>query len=290
MVDITWSHPDGRIALWHLDDAGGVVVKEHKTAPGMALVNVTEGAALWRYPDGGIKLWHLDGDGNRLLYFEKKKGPYDGWRAVNCTRTGGDALTWLGSLLWHHTDGRISLWKIDANLDVDRLGYKESGPYQGWTPIQLEGDNLLWQRGDGRISYWRLTPEGTNGGYTEHGPHDGWSAIGCTRIAGTSERRILWRHRDGGVSYWAVTRDGEMAKNSLHPAGYAEYAPGGNWRAIGCGHDRILWHDPVGRRISVWRMGQDLRMIDSRIYPAHTSPRAADLAPDRDWQPVSIGV
>ncbi|MEZ4450508.1 MAG: hypothetical protein R3B09_13595 [Nannocystaceae bacterium] len=289
MVNIAWSHPDGRIAQWWLDDAGGVVVKEHRSLPGLRLINTTDRAILWRYPDGGVALWELDGDGNRLRYFEKKKGPYDGWRAVQCTRTGGDATTWRGSLLWHHTDGRISLWWIDPLFNEGQHGYKESGPYIGWTPLFLSGQNLLWQRGDGRISYWKLNDEGTNGGYTEHGPFPGWSLVGCTQI-GTVERRILWRHGDGRISYWAVTSNGELAKSAPHSAGYAEHAAGPSWTVIGCAHDRILWHDPVNRRISVWRMGLDLQRVDSRVYPAHTTPRADDLGPDTGWLPVSIGL
>jgi hypothetical protein len=115
---------------------------------------------------------------------------------------GPDGFT---RILWRGTDGRISLWKLNASLDhVSDVQY---GPYPGYDPIALTvGPSnytyVLWRHTSGSISLWRVDSNLNFVNYQEFGPYSGWTPQGLG--SGNGELRVIWRHTTGQLSVWDV--------------------------------------------------------------------------------------
>src|SRR5664279_1828996 len=83
---------------------------------------------------------------------------FQGVVSAQTSGVGNDGYT---RILWRGTDGSISMWKLDAN--VNYVTYHAYGPYDGYTPIALTtaGNNysyVLWRNTDGSISLWEVDP------------------------------------------------------------------------------------------------------------------------------------
>ena len=130
---------------------------------------------------------------------------------------GPDGFT---RMMWRGTDGRISLWKLDAGLlHVADVQY---GPYPGYQPIAITvGSNnntyVLWAHTNGKIALWRVDNNLTGVTFQEFGSYDGWRAQGLG--SGGGQLRVIWRYTTGQVSVWAVD------PSSLAGLGSREHGP-----------------------------------------------------------------
>jgi hypothetical protein len=77
----------------------------------------------------------------------KEHGPFGGWMPL---------IRADGRILWRRADGRISLWRVDAQ--GNQVNFKEHGPFGGWTPLNCANNNVLWRHDDGQFrSGWSMT-------------------------------------------------------------------------------------------------------------------------------------
>jgi hypothetical protein len=119
---------------------------------------------------------------------------------------GGDGFTrnfWLG------TDGRISVWKLDRNLNF--VTSHDYGPYAGYSPIALtvapnNNAYVLWRYSDGSISLWLLDPNLNFVTAHQYGPYTGYAAIGLSSDT-TNNFRVVWRYTDGTLIVWSVDQN-----------------------------------------------------------------------------------
>jgi hypothetical protein len=140
---------------------------------------------------------------------------------------GGDGYT---RLLWRGTNGSISLWELDPNLNF--VTYHEYGPFALWWPIALITAHnnytyILWRYYDGSISLWLVDP---NLNYvTDHiyGPYPGWVAkdLSVDTNGSTNGLRVIWRYYDGSVNVWWVDQNLNFVKNDIYGP-YFGYYPG----------------------------------------------------------------
>ena len=88
---------------------------------------------------------------------------------------GSDGLTRLG---WLGTDGRLSLWRLDATLEFQL--YHEYGPYPGYTAESLSIDptnnslRVLWKHTTGVLSVWTVDANLAFVRFHEYGPFFGY--------------------------------------------------------------------------------------------------------------------
>jgi hypothetical protein len=122
---------------------------------------------------------------------------------------GGDGYTRFS---WRATDDRISVWKLDQNLNP--VLSHEYGPYPGWVVrgITVAHNNntcVLWRYSDGSISLWLLDANLIFVTSHAYGPYAGWSAVGLgvTTDGTTSNYRVIWRNTNGSVSVWSVDQN-----------------------------------------------------------------------------------
>src|ERR1700730_15124418 len=119
---------------------------------------------------------------------------------------GGDGYT---RNFWYGTDCRISVWKLDPNLNF--VTSHDYGPYTGWCPIALTvaHDNntyVLWRYYDNSISLWLLDPNLNYLNSHVYGPYAGFTAIGLSPYTDgtTNNFRVVWRYTDSSISVWTV--------------------------------------------------------------------------------------
>jgi hypothetical protein len=87
-------------------------------------------------------------------------GPYPGYDPIAIT-VGSSNNTYV---LWRHTSGSISLWKVDGNLNL--ISYQTYGPYTGWRADSLSSGNgelrLIWRYTTGDVSVWDVDAASLN--------------------------------------------------------------------------------------------------------------------------------
>lgn len=131
---------------------------------------------------------------------------------------GGDGYT---RVLWRGTDGSISLWKLDGNLNyVTSHAY---GPYIGWTPLAITTGpdsytRVLWRATDGTVSLWLVDPNLNYISGKTYGPFYGWLAESIS-IDQADRLRLIWRETNGEVSVWML----DPNLNYLTSAAYGPY-------------------------------------------------------------------
>jgi len=133
---------------------------------------------LWRGTDGRIALWKLDA--NLVKVAEQQYGPYPGFEPIALTivpvSTGIGIEEDITYVLWTNTDGSISLWKVDSNLNW--VTSKVSGPFAGWTAQGLSSGNgelrMIWRHTTGAVSVWIVDPNTLAAFAREHGPFFGF--------------------------------------------------------------------------------------------------------------------
>lgn len=152
-------------------------------------------------------------------------------------------------ILWSHTSGSVSLWSV--NPDGSMRTNPAYGPYDGWSPVNVENNHILWRHTDGTISLWTVNNDGDLVTYTQNGPYDGWTAINY------ANNRILWRHTSGQISYWLVDDVGNLQS-------YVAHGPYAGWTAVGQANNRILWRHDSGA-ISVWVVDDNGNYLSSTL-------------------------
>jgi hypothetical protein len=124
---------------------------------------------------------------------------------ISSAQTSGVGPDGFTRILWRGTDGRISLWKLNAALQhVSDIQY---GPYAGWDPIAMTvGTNnntyVLWRYTDNSISLWRLDSNLNLVTSQTYGPYAGWKPQGLG--SGGGQLRVIWRYTVGQLSVWSV--------------------------------------------------------------------------------------
>ena len=127
-------------------------------------------------------------------------------------------------VLWTRTDGRISIWVLDAALNG--VLAREHGPVFGWLPqgIGVGSDGrtrVLWKSTDGRISVWVLDAALNVVLYREHGPFLGWTPQTLS-VGNDGRTRVLWKNTDGHISVWLLDA-------ALNVVLYREHGPFAGW-------------------------------------------------------------
>jgi V8-like Glu-specific endopeptidase len=159
---------------------------------------------------------------------------------------------------WRHTDGRVALWRVEANGRVSAtISY---GPLAGWTPVSMSGNRLLWTHTDGRASVWRLNDNGSVANTKDYGPFTGWTVVNY------SDERLLWRHSNGQASLWRLDGQGNVQ-------GSTTYGPFAGWTVLSYANNRLLWRDGTNKA-SFWVLGDGGNVI-----------RSAELGPLAGWAP-----
>jgi hypothetical protein len=116
-------------------------------------------------------------------------------------------------LLWKGTDGRVSLWKLDANLNYATS--KEYGPYTYWHPIGItvarnNTTYLTWKYYDGSVSIWALDTNLNLINSHVYGPYAGWTPKDLsveTTTTNTSGFRLHWKYYDGTETVWQLDQN-----------------------------------------------------------------------------------
>jgi hypothetical protein len=130
---------------------------------------------------------------------------------------GGDANT---RVLWKGTDSRISLWKLDPNLNfVTAQGY---GPYNGWVPVAITTANnnntyVLWRRTDGVITVW-LVDANLNFQFSKsYGPYFGWTVESISvDTNGHDWCRLIWKETQGTISVWSLNENLDLVTSAVY--------------------------------------------------------------------------
>ena len=159
---LLWNHPDGRVMLWNVSEAGALVslggygpytdagdagVPGNTALWNAVAVQVSaDGDAhlLWDHPDGRVMVWDVDSSYNIAAL--TGYGPYTDapagnslWHAIGLALTP----TNLPYVLWGNPDGRSVLWNVGANGTINYSGIFESSSDsagQLWQPTALSGN------------------------------------------------------------------------------------------------------------------------------------------------------
>ena len=163
-------------------------------------------------------------------------------------------------LIWTHTSGQVSMWRLDAS--DNRVGCRNYGPYSGWTAKLYHRNSdgtgrLIWAHTTGQVSIWTMDAWDNRVKSTNYGPYSGWTAIAYDENAdGTG--RLLWTHTSGQVSIWRL----DSSDNRL---GCSNHGPYSGWRARlynsnADGTARLLWEHTTG-----WVSHWELDSLDNRV-------------------------
>ena len=250
---------------------------------------------LWDNSDGRMAFWGVDANGS--LTGLTGYGPYsyaaDGpgvWHA-NALATGPDGTSYV---LWNAPDGRVALWRLDAQgVLQDLAGY---GPYtddgQGaWsaTAVSVGPDgnpHVLWNNTDGRVALWTVASDFTftlagYGPYTDDG-QGAWSATALS-TGPDGVCHILWNNTDNRVALWDVNPDFTFTLG-----GYGPYdddsqpnAAQNKWAgtALSVGPDglqHVLWGNTDGRA-AFWDVQPDFGYTLLGGYGPLTDPETGGL-------------
>ena len=144
-------------------------------------------------------------------------------------QTSGVGTDGYTRLLWRATNGSVSVWKVDSNLN-----YTDShiyGPYDGWTPLSLAVSSnnrtyLLWRNTSGQAAVWWLDQNLGFGNSVNTDPYYGWIPETLSvSTASPYDVRVVWKNPNGSVSVWALNADLTYL-NSRAFGPYFGYDPG----------------------------------------------------------------
>jgi len=139
---------------------------------------------------------------------------------------GGDNFT---RLLWRATNGSISLYKIDTNLNV--VSNRSYGSYEGWLAVAItvtanNNTYVLWRNTNGAILLWLLDVNLNFVNSIGSGPFPGWIGEHLSAdTGGTSNVRLTWRHSGGEYAVWLVLPNLSVA-SSVGYGPFFGYLPG----------------------------------------------------------------
>jgi hypothetical protein len=147
--------------------------------------------------------------------------------AIGSAQTSGVGSDGITRLMWRGTDGSISLWKLDQNMNF--LSYKVFGPVNEWTPVALTvgSDNntyLLWRSTNGAGAIWRIDPNGNATYGPQYGPYPSWIPESLSISEdGRNNLRVIWKATNGSLSLWDVDHA------TLQLQSYKAYGPYFGW-------------------------------------------------------------
>jgi len=127
---------------------------------------------------------------------------------VLSAQTSGVGCDGYTRFMWRGTDSRISLWRVDGNLN-NSFGI-QYGPYDGWVPVALtvlcnNYTYVMWKYTDGSISLWKVDPNLNYVTSRVYGPYAGWIPESLSPDqAYPGYFRVLWRETQGAISIWGV--------------------------------------------------------------------------------------
>ena len=230
--EVLWSHSDGRIMQWEVDELGSY--QSHITATNAQRETTFE---VDLDGDGVIGIRPLETNGNYILgssgnlYYivdanansisltrgGAQTGPnsYNGWSATQVEEGANSGF----EVLWSHSDGRIMQWEVDElgsyqshitatnaqrettfEVDLDGDGVI------GIRPLETNGNYILGSSGnlyyivDANANSISLT---RGGAQTGPNSYNGWSATQVEEGA-NSGFEVLWSHSDGRIMQWGV--------------------------------------------------------------------------------------
>jgi len=151
---------------------------------------------------------------------------HPGKLSAQTSGVGNDGYT---RVLWRATNGSVSVWKVDANLNyTDSHTY---GPYDGWTPLSLAVSSnnrtyLLWRNTSGQAALWWLDQNLGFGDSANTDPYYAWIPETLSvSTASPYDLRLVWKNTNGGLSVWALNADLTYL-NSKTFGPYFGYDPG----------------------------------------------------------------
>ena len=172
--------------------------------------------------------------------------------------------------LWHHVDGRVSLWLMDGTSRISSRLLRNGRPSAPGSRIVGTHDfdmdqnvDILWQRTDGLLQVWLMNGENfLRSELIAPAPSlkQAWHVAGLGDFDRDLHADILLRHREGYLLIWYM-RGKQFLRQSLLQNGEAIPL---KWRVIGVadinkdGTADILWQNP-GSAIVVWFMTHSLR-------------------------------
>jgi len=220
-------------------------------------------------------------------------GPFAGWTARGIAPSANNE----SRLLWSHTDGRVSLWILTPNGQIDVARSKEEGPFpnavgQPLRAIDLaEAANRRWcllLTDDTGVAEVIVKDEniqtGGNVNLRTYGPYAGWTPVA---VAASPDQtfRLLWRNANGRASLWRLDNFGNPTGPGSTIEGN-EFGPFAGWSPIdvsvgGDGNSRLLWANTNGAA-SVWVVSPLGAFLTGREYGPYAgwAPRTLSTGSD----------
>jgi hypothetical protein len=130
---------------------------------------------------------------------------------------GGDGFT---RLLWRGTNGSISLWKLDGNLN--EMGVHVYGPFPDYDPIAITAaansyTYVLWRNTDNSISLWGVYPALNLAFYKAYGPYPCFIAETLSADTnGNSTLRLVWRNTNGQADVWFLDNNLNYIRSQVY--------------------------------------------------------------------------
>ena len=171
--------------------------------------------------------------------------------------------------LFHHLDGRVSLWLMDGTNRIGSLLLRNGRPAALGSRIVATHDfdmdrnvDILWQRRDGSLQIWFMNAENfLRSQLIAPAPSlKGWQVAGLGDFDRDLHADILLRHREGYLVIWYM-RGKQFLRQSLLQNGVAVPL---KWRVVGVadvnsdGVSDVLWQNPASA-IVVWFMAHSSR-------------------------------
>ncbi len=251
---VLWSNGTlGHAELWALDQNGNPVPgssKFYDGSPGRQSVSYDRHLSgthlLWTHTDGRASIWTLNRWDERGTYTIHRPGA--GWKASSYQadpNNGWNSYVHRFYLLWAHTDGRASLWFLDANGNRvasndpnDRDLFDCGVDFEATSYKRLSDGTarLLCTHVSGWASLWTLDGDGKKVAerfYYGGGPD--WEASGYEPLKGGSAH-LLWTRQHTTRTPIGTTIEGEAKIYVLDAAGNQQFSRGpyyihGDWIA-----------------------------------------------------------
>ncbi|APV50822.1 hypothetical protein BWI17_14665 [Betaproteobacteria bacterium GR16-43] len=254
--DLTWSHPDGRHALWLVDGLSVLATGEVSApAAGVSITGIADfdgdGRAdlLFQHPNGEISLSLVSG--TLATAASTLVSNHDGWHVAAAGDLDGDGRA---DVVLQNADGRVFAW---TRILAGGVGSYILDAGTGWVVSHLadfDGDGLddiLFRHPDGRHAIWLMdgkTPKSQaqilNAG--------GWTAMHALDLNGDGTADILWQHADGTIAAW-------LMNGTSMASGATLIGPGSGWSVTHTGDfdgdgksDLLFTHDDG--RVAIYLM------------------------------------
>lgn len=178
---------------------------------------------MWRGTDSHISLWKLDASNAINFLTSREFGPFYGWQPIAVTTANNNN----SYVLWRHTNGAISLWLVNSNLDY--VTSRAYGPYDGWIAESVSVETIggvnkdrfrvIWRNTNGEVSIWIVDANLNLVNSRGYGPY-----FGYTPSAGAS---TSVRKSDTAADAQALAADAQAAAAAMAvPTGASTRMPG----------------------------------------------------------------